>query len=155
MLNQQLVVGLRPPRGAKTARCWNRNILIDRNISTLEIKMEIPIPHRKRQILQYIKDNPDSTPQDVSKALGISVENAEMYLFRLFRAVLVTRQKTRNPHFNYKVNLTGEQRLAHWTAKEQKTDQAQRKPSEEDIKGSEEPLKHDEAKPKRRRTKRR
>lgn len=78
------------------------------------------IPKRKRQILQYIEGHPDSTARDVSKGLGISVENAEMFLFRLFRAVLVSRPEPRKTCFRYTLNERGESRLAYWETQEEK-----------------------------------
>lgn len=89
----------------------------------------VEIPQRKRQILQYIKDHPGSTAPDVSKALGVSVEDAEMFLYRLFCAVLVDRPKIRNPCFTYKLKQRGEERLAYWTAQEQK----QKRKAKEDV----------------------
>ena len=101
---------------AKNARCWGLYSWPD--IGFLAIKMR-EIPKRKRQILLYVKDNPESTARDVSKALAISVEDAEMFLFRLFRAVLVSRPETRKGCFRYTLNERGESRLAYWESREQ------------------------------------
>lgn len=79
--------------------------------------------YRKRQILRYVEDNPASTAGDVSKGLGISIENAQMFLFRLFGAVLVSREKvktssSKKPTFAYNVSIRGLKRLEYWKAQE-------------------------------------
>ena len=80
------------------------------------------IPHRKRQILEHVKDNPGDTAKDVAMALRISTENAQMFLFRLFGAVLVSREKVKTssslkPTFAYTVVQRGEERLTYWKKK--------------------------------------
>jgi len=87
--------------------------------------MRMSAIYRKRQILQYIKNHPGDTARKVSEALDISIANAEMFLFRLFRAVLVSRDreltgKSQKPSFTYQVSVRGSERLAYWKAQEEK-----------------------------------
>lgn len=84
----------------------------------------------------------------MSMALNISIENAEMFLFRLFRAVLVSREteltaRSRKPCFAYKVNVRGSERLDYWKAKEEKA-------QELSVRSEERPV---EEKPKKRKKK--
>lgn len=81
--------------------------------------------YRKRQILQQVNDNPGSTSRDIAKALRISAEDAQMFLFRLFRATLVSRETSptlgaRKPSFAYEVTVRGSERLAYWQTQEGK-----------------------------------
>ncbi len=107
------------------------------------------IPHRKRQILEHVKANPGTTAKDLSVALRISVENAEMFLFRLFRVVLVSREtvktsSSRKPCFTYTVVQRGEARLTYWETQEGKPKRKRKLPESlgELAKIAGEPAKH-------------
>jgi DNA-binding MarR family transcriptional regulator len=83
--------------------------------------------YRKRQILEYIDAKPGQTAKDISTALNISVPDAEMFCFRLFRAVLVSREassrgKFQKPSFRYTVTTAGLDRLNYWKARDQRLD---------------------------------
>ena len=94
--------------------------------------------YRKRQILKHIRNNPRETAKGISTALNVSIENAQMYSFRLFSQGLVDREtapigRSRKPCFAYTVNLRGEQRLNHWKTKDQQGKHKVRKRPEENA----------------------
>lgn len=70
-------------------------------------------------ILKAITANPLSSPKDVASGLGMTVANAEMCLFNLFKQGLLARVKGdglwKKPCFSYTVTEKGLTRLAYLT----------------------------------------
>jgi hypothetical protein len=74
---------------------------------------------RKRQVLKYVYENPGARARDVAKGVRVSIPNAEMFLFRMFRDTLVDRKqgpaaRSRKPCFEYECRDRGVERLKYW-----------------------------------------
>lgn len=82
----------------------------------------IPLSAVVFKVLELLEGNPGVTSQNVSAALDVSVPNAGMALYRLYKQGLVDRKTQylgiwRKPPFSYAINDRGTNRLEYYRAK--------------------------------------